>query len=126
MTKTVVMTLPYPPSVNVYWRKRGSVTYLSKKGRDFKTAVAEYVAEHSVPKLGDVNLEVMIVLRPRRTAGFMDIDNCCKAVLDSCQDAGVFDDDNQVSRLVVERGEYIKGGACVVVVTEREATNGKQ
>lgn len=119
------MTLPYPPSVNTYWRKRGKMTYLSKAGRDFKTAVAEYVVEHNVPKFGAANIEVMIVLRPRRISGFMDIDNCCKAVLDSCQDAGVFDDDNQVSKLIVERGAYIKGGACVVVVTKRKVEDGK-
>jgi len=31
----------------------------------------------------------------------------------------VFDDDNQVVRLVVERGVYTKGGACLVFVNER-------
>lgn len=117
---SVILTLPYPPSVNVYWRKRGKVTYLSQRGRLFKTAVAEYVAQHNIMKFGSSEVEVMIVLRPRRKAGFMDIDNCCKAVLDSCQDAGVFDDDNQVTKLTVERGTYIKGGACVVVVLERK------
>lgn len=125
LSGSVVMKLPYPPSVNVYWRKRGSITYVSKKGKEFKTAVAEYVVEHNVPKLGDADIEVAIVLRPRTRTKFMDIDNCCKAVLDSCQDAGVFDDDNQVSKLMVERGDYIKGGACVVVITKRKAQHGK-
>lgn len=125
MTDSVVLSLPYPPSVNVYWRKRGSTTYLSKKGREYKTAVAEYVAEHGVPKFGDAPVEVMIILQPRRMSGFMDIDNCCKAVLDSCQDAGVFDDDNQVWKLTVERGSYVKFGACVVVVTKRKVEDGK-
>lgn len=120
VSKAITLSLPYPPSTNVYWRKHGAVTYLSKKGRLFKTAVAEYVNQNNIPKLGDVPLEVLIVLRPRTRSKFMDIDNCCKAVLDSCQDAGVFDDDNQVTRLVVERGDYIKGGACVVVLQKRE------
>lgn len=119
MTNCVSLKLPYPPSVNVYWRKRGNITYLSKKGRQFKTAVAEYVSEHNVRKFGSKAVEVCIILNPRSRSGFMDIDNCCKAVLDSCQDAGVFDDDNQVVRLVVERGVYTKGGACLVFVNER-------
>lgn len=116
--RTAILSLPYPPSVNTYWRRARNRTYISKKGQVFKQAVAEYVIENKVPKFGEAKVEVMIVLRPRST-NFMDIDNCCKAVLDSCQDAGVFDDDNQIWKLTVERGDPIKGGACVVVIAER-------
>lgn len=116
----VILNLPYPPSVNTYWRRSRNATYISKKGQLFKQSVAEYVAENNVPKFGDAEIEVTIALRPRST-NYMDIDNCAKAVLDSCQDAGVFDDDNQVWKLTILRGEPIKGGACVVIITTRKA-----
>ena len=114
----VILKLPYPPSVNTYWRRSRNATYISKKGQQFKQAVAEYVADTKVPKFGDAEIEVIIVIRPRST-NYMDIDNCAKAVLDSCQDAGVFDDDNQVWKLTIERGTPIKGGECVVIITNK-------
>ena len=118
----VILKLPYPPSVNTYWRRSRNATYISKKGQQFKRAVAEYVADTKVPKFGDAEIEVIIVIRPRST-NYMDIDNCAKAVLDSCQDAGVFDDDNQVWKLTIERGTPIKGGECVVIITNREVVS---
>jgi len=48
----------------------------------------------------------------------MDIDNCAKAILDSLQDAGVFDDDSQVWKLNIERGISKKGGGCIVMIME--------
>ena len=46
----------------------------------------------------------------------MDIDNMLKCLGDSLQDAGVFDDDQQVWKITIERGEKIKGGGCQVTV----------
>lgn len=36
--------------------------------------------------------------------------------MNALQRAGVFDDDEQVDRLTVTRGEIIKGGLCVVTI----------
>ena len=48
----------------------------------------------------------------------MDIDNSCKAILDSIQDAGIIDDDSQVWKLTIERGITHTGGSCVVMIEE--------
>jgi crossover junction endodeoxyribonuclease RusA len=109
------LRLPYPPSINAYWLTSGRRKYISKRGVVFKLAVQDYVIEHCIPKLGDVDLEVDVILHPR-SKKLMDIDNCLKAILDSCQDAGIFDDDSQVQRLTVERGEKIKFGGCQVFI----------
>jgi crossover junction endodeoxyribonuclease RusA len=109
------LKLPYPPSINAYWLTSGRRKYISKRGVAFKLAVQDYVIEHCIPKLGDVDLEVDVILHPR-SKKLMDIDNCLKAILDSCQDAGIFDDDSQVQRLTVERGEAIKFGGCQVFI----------
>ena len=48
----------------------------------------------------------------------MDIDNMLKCLGDSLQDAGAFDDDQQVWKITIERGAKIKGGGCQVTITE--------
>lgn len=58
-----------------------------------------------------------MILRPRDKRK-IDIDNRIKAVLDSLQDAGVFDDDFQVDHIEMIRGEQIKGGLIRVLIEE--------
>ena len=111
----IILTLPYPPSVNNYWITSGNRKFISKRGKEFKQTVAEYVIEKNIPKLGDIPVQVDIILRPRNKR-LMDIDNSCKAILDSIQDAGVIDDDKQVYKLTIERGITHPGGSCVVMI----------
>lgn len=65
--------------------------------------------------MGSQSLMVHIVLQPRNKK-LMDIDNCAKAILDSLEHAGIFDSDVQVQKLLIERGEQIKGGGCQVMI----------
>jgi len=111
----VVLSLPYPPSVNTYWRANGNRRFISKAGVEFKKAVAEYVINHDVPKLGDTLLMVTVIVMPRSKRRF-DLDNLLKGLLDSLQDAGVYDDDCQVEHLTIMRGKPVKGGACIVSI----------
>lgn len=64
---------------------------------------------------GGALVEVNIILRPRNLL-LMDIDNCVKPILDSLQDAGLFDDDKQVGYVSVRRGIFIPDGKCIVAV----------
>ena len=109
------MNLPYPPSINNYWIASGNRRFVSKRGRDFKQAVAEYCNEWNVPKFGNKPMWVDIILRPA-TKRLMDVDNCIKPILDALQDAGVFDNDVQVQWVRIERGLPKKGGGCVVML----------
>jgi len=125
----VVLNLPYPPSINNYWIASGNRRFISKRGREFKNAVAEYCAEFRefknavaeycaefrVPKFGDKQIWVDIFLYPR-SKKLMDVDNCIKPILDALQDAGVFDDDVQVHWVRIERGMVKKGGGCLVML----------
>jgi crossover junction endodeoxyribonuclease RusA len=115
----ILLNLPYAPSVNTYWRRGKFSTYLSPKGREYKVAVAEYVAANNVPKLGDARLKMTLIIRPRSKRIF-DIDNLAKSVLDSLCDAGVYDDDSQVDELHIIRGEAIKNGRIVVTIEVME------
>ena len=106
----LVLNLPLPPSVNSYRTIFRNRMGISKAGKEFKAQVSEYVVEYKVPKLGAARLEMKVVLYPR------DIDNRIKALWDALGDAGVFDDDEQIDVLMIERGEIKKGGGCLVMI----------
>jgi crossover junction endodeoxyribonuclease RusA len=109
----VVLDLPLPPSVNHYWGQHGHRRYVSKAGVAFKAQVSDYVVEYRVPKLGTARLAMTVVLFPKDRRK-QDIDNRIKALWDALADAGVFNNDEQIDTLFIERGEIKKGGGCRV------------
>lgn len=112
----IILNLPFPPSVNTYYRRGAHATYMSKQGRDYKKAVAEYISQSNTPKLGTARLSLEIVLWPKDKRKY-DIDNRIKALLDSLQDAGVFDDDEQIDQINIYRGDgVISGGQARVLI----------
>jgi crossover junction endodeoxyribonuclease RusA len=94
---------------------------MSKQGREYKKAVADYISESNTPKLGSARLYLEVVLWPKDKRKY-DIDNRIKALLDSLQDAGVFDDDEQIDQINIYRGigERKGGQARVLISTEDE------
>jgi len=113
----LTLTLNYPVSVNAYWLASGKRRYISKRGVAFKKHVAEMYAQSNHKGFGDKPVELNVLLFPRDNR-LMDIDNMLKCLGDSLQDAGVFDDDQQVWKITIERGQKIKGGGCQVTITE--------
>lgn len=112
----ILLDLPYPPSVNHYWGQAGNRRFIGKKGQQFRLAVAEACADSKVQAL-DGKLSVHVALYPpdRRRR---DIDNVLKSLLDACEHAGCFENDNQVEELHIVRQEIQKGGRCTVLITE--------
>jgi crossover junction endodeoxyribonuclease RusA len=113
----LVLNLPLPPSINSYWGFSGHRRFINKAGVAFKEAVADYVSEYRVPKLGKARLEIQVTLYPKDKR-IQDIDNRLKSLFDSLSNngAGVFDDDSQIDVLLVQRGEVKKGGGCLVYI----------
>jgi len=111
----LVLNLPLPPSVNSYRTIFRGRMGISKAGREFKSQVSDYVVEYRVPKLGKARLEMKVVIYPRDRRK-QDIDNRIKALWDALGDAGVFDDDEQIDILLIERGEIKKGGGVLVMI----------
>ena len=111
---SVLLTLPWPPSVNNYWLKTRTHVYISAKGRAYRERVIEEVANLGRFS-GDVRLRVAITAFPpdRRRR---DIDNLLKCTLDSLEHARVFTDDSQVDELYIERGEVTPGGALAIEI----------
>ena len=110
-----IIKLPYPPSMNTYWRNFRGNTVLSKAGREFKQAVWACVLEQKIPKFGDKRLEVTLWLYPRSKV-VTDLDNRLKAVLDGLEEAGVYDNDGQIDILMIQRGAIRKGGGVDVMI----------
>ena len=111
----ILLNLPLPPSVNSYRTIFRGRMGISKAGREFKAQVSDYVVEYRVPKLGKARLEMKVVIFPRDRRK-QDIDNRIKALWDALGDAGVFDDDEQIDVLMIERGEIKKGGGVLVII----------
>lgn len=111
----VIIELPLPPSTNTYWRNFRGRTILSKAGRQFKADVSECVIDQKVPKLGIQRLKVLIYLHPKDRRK-IDLDNRLKACLDALQNAGVFDDDEQIDHLTIQRATIKSGGGATVAI----------
>ncbi|MCB5226218.1 RusA family crossover junction endodeoxyribonuclease [Alishewanella sp. 16-MA] len=115
----IELTLPYPPSVNSYWRsvRVGHTTkvLVSLPGRKFQAAVKEAVLIGRCAKQYAGRLVVDVYLYPA-DARKRDIDNCLKSLLDALGKAGVYIDDSQIDVLRVRRMQQFAGGKCEVVV----------
>jgi len=110
-----IIKLPYPPSMNTYWRNFRGNTVLSNAGREYKKTVWACVHEQKIPKFGDKRIEVTMWLYPRSKV-VTDLDNRLKAVLDGLEDAGVYDNDGQIDILMIQRGQIRKGGGVDVMI----------
>jgi len=107
-TLTGELILPWPPSVNTYWRTFRGRMIISKPGREYRTAVAEQVVAQAMPKFKGSPIKVVIeAYRPDKRR--RDLDNLFKAALDSMCSAGVFDDDSQIVDLRIYWAPVIGG-----------------
>jgi Holliday junction resolvase RusA-like endonuclease len=116
MSPTTTLALPYPPSVNHYWRRVGSRTLISREGRRYRSRVASLLASRRAEPLRG-SLLVHVAVHPpdlRRR----DLDNAMKALLDSLAHGGVYEDDGQIDRLEIERCGVVPDGKVVVRITE--------
>lgn len=117
MTRTY--ELPYPPSVNHYWRRVGWRTLISREGRRYrKEVVALLAAQRARPLNGRLFVRVTVFPPDGRRR---DLDNVQKALLDALQQGGAFHDDSQIEELVIKRGAVIRGGKTIVEITEIDA-----
>lgn len=117
--------LPYPPSINHYWRTRVvtpkgrkpfATMYISGAGKKFAKDV-DVACVGIEPTYGDVSMVVDVYPPDRRKR---DLDNILKPLLDALTKAGVWHDDAQVSQLLVRRRRVIEGGRVTVEVKAKD------
>lgn len=102
------ITLPYPPSVNHYWRHFRGRTVISKGGRAFRANVRALLTAAELggggprkPPTGGRVALCMDAFPPDRRR--RDLDNIQKAVLDALEHGGVYEDDSQIDLLITRR-----------------------
>ena len=113
MNQTIQLELPYPPSVNSYWRANGHRRYISKEGVAFTNEVSLIVKTQKPKTFGDKQVAISVMIHPRSKRKF-DLDNTLKAILDALMKAGMYDDDSQIEYIEIARGEAVDGGKAVV------------
>lgn len=103
-------TLPWPPSVNQWKIPFRNRIILTKKGREYRQTAIDRMNELGLSNeaLGG-RLSVVLTLHPP-TARKYDIDNFCKSPFDALTHAQFWVDDEQVDRLLINKGEKIRGG----------------
>lgn len=118
------LTLPFPPSVNSYWRapNKGPLAgrhLISADGRKFRSNAAAAVIEQlrRIPKPLDGELSVNVVLFPPNLAR-RDLDNYLKALFDALTHSNVWDDDSQIKHMEVSWGPVIAKGSAEVTIRE--------
>jgi len=114
----VLITLPYPPSINHYWRRVGPRTLISREGRTFRRNVCALLRGGGLrqPPFGGRVALVMDVFPPDHRR--RDLDNLLKPVADALEHAGVYADDGQIDLLVTRRREAVPDGRLAAEVIE--------
>lgn len=118
------LTLPFPPSVNSYWRapNKGPLAgrhLISAKGRKYQSDACAAIIEQlrRLPKPSSALAAVEIILFPP-DARRRDLDNYNKALFDALTHAGVWEDDSQVKRMVIEWGPVVVNGKVEITISQ--------
>jgi len=117
----MMITLPFPPSVNHYYRRVGPRTLISREGREYRTQVCGLLAPgrgngiRKPPSGGRIALAMDAFPPDRRRR---DLDNLLKCTQDSLAHAGMFEDDSQIDLLVVRRRTCRKPGRIQVQIED--------
>ena len=117
---TPTLRLPWPPSVNDFYRSvgRGKVL-ISATGREYIATVGGHVRLQQprwVTLTGRIGVELLVTVPDRRRR---DLDNLLKPLLDCLTKSHVWADDCQIDRITIERGPIQQPGWIDIVITER-------
>jgi len=114
----IEITLPWPPSVNTYWRNFDGRMIISARGREYRETVGDQMTLQKMVKHFKGQLKVEIeAFRPDKRR--RDLDNLLKATLDGLAHAGVYEDDSQIVDLRIYWAKDI-GGMLKIKIEELE------
>lgn len=117
----IELTLPWPPSINNYWRSRAVgrkvYTYTTAEAKRYRKNVAGLCLAQGVrqPLMGRISIDIAACppdLRKR------DLDNVLKALLDALTAGRVWVDDSQIDELTIKREPRRFMGGIMVLIRE--------
>ena len=118
MKLPINLSLPYPISVNNYYRTYRNIQTISKEGKLFKSKVSGDYKDLQ-PISDSVRLKILIHPKQNKDGSaskmLIDLDNGLKCILDSLQGI-VYNDDKQVKSLTIDYGACKLGGGVTVIV----------
>ena len=111
------LILPWPISVNRYWRCVNNRIVISKDGRQYHESAKRAIAGqwHGQPLSGRIRLRLKALQKDRRRR---DLDNLLKATMDALTTAEVWLDDSQVDDLQIIRELNPSGGYLMASISE--------
>lgn len=135
MTRSIQFSVPWPPSVNSYWRhivmpvgkgaksgggkgKQRSATILSQDAREYRLRVIAQLGAQRVPRgsiSGKMRVDIEVFPPDRRAR---DLDNLPKGILDALKHSQVIRDDCDIDELRIRRRHVQAGGIVMVTITE--------
>ena len=114
---TQELELPWPPSVNHYYRHIGSKVLISRDGRLYRERIVNHLKTENIDTFSGP-VELFIELYPpdgRRR----DVDNSLKCLLDTFTHGGLYRDDSQIYKLtVIKRDPMPPDGMAYVRIQE--------
>lgn len=114
----VIHRLPWPPSLNRYYRHVGYRVLISREGRQYRMKVVSRLGGLKEKFVKPVSLEADFYPPDNRRR---DIDNLLKCLLDSLTAAGVYADDSLIKDLNLHMREPMPpDGEVCVAIKEKE------
>ena len=110
---TAEFELPWPPSVNHYYRHVGPRVLISRDGRKYRETLVAKFRDYPHPMFkGPIGLYAEFYPPDMRRR---DLDNLLKCVQDSLQHAGLYEDDAQISQINILKKEPMPPDGLVYV-----------
>jgi len=118
MEKTLMFTLPFPPSVNTYYRTYLGRMLISRKGREYCGKVLRSLIEQKMTAGFTTERLRIDILACRGDRRKYDLDNLLKPLIDSLAStnngACLFDNDEQLDEILIVRGPVDTDGPGLV------------
>jgi crossover junction endodeoxyribonuclease RusA len=114
-----MISLPFPPSMNTYWRNVRGKTLISLAGRQYRTAVHHAITVSRISGLIDretitrpIRVDILATPPDKRRR---DLDNLLKAPLDALTHAGVWTDDSLIHHLSIRWADGQRAALTVFI-----------